>query len=183
MVTVAVYCVPAARLTEGTNIAVVLLAITVPATAAPPVRLKVKLEVFSEELLIASENVTDIDEFINTPVSVFDGNVSDTVGGVVSEVSIAGNDDVASSTTPLPHPERLRPANRAAESMAAAIPDPTALSFDICEALRIEHKTITQVTCHKSEGLENSALRAGWCEGSRQRATRSTPAEYGALIN
>jgi hypothetical protein len=72
VVTVAVYCVPAARLTEGTNIAVVLLAITVPATAAPPVRLKVKLEVFSEELLIASENVADTDEFVATPVAAFD---------------------------------------------------------------------------------------------------------------
>jgi len=138
VVTVAVYCVPAARLTEGTNIAVVLLAITVPATAAPPVRLKVKLEVFSEELLIASENVTDIDEFINTPVSAFDGNVSDTVGGEVSEALTAGDAGKGSSMTPVPHPERLRTANRAAENIAAKILDPTFSTFDIREALRID---------------------------------------------
>ena len=138
VVTVAVYCVPAARLTEGTNIAVVLLAITVPATAAPPVRLKVKLEVFSEELLIASENVTAIDEFTNMPVAAFDGDVSETVGSVVSEVLTAGESGRDSSTAPLPHPERLRPANRVAENMAAKILDRTSLPFDIRVALRID---------------------------------------------
>jgi len=47
--------------------AVVPLAMTVPATGAPPaVRTSVKLLIFSEELFIASEKVTDIDEFTAT---------------------------------------------------------------------------------------------------------------------
>ncbi len=86
VVMVAVYCVPAARLPEGTNSAVVLLVLTVPLTAAPPaVGRRVKLAVLSVERVIASEKVTETEELNVTPVAALSGDVSDTVGGVVSE--------------------------------------------------------------------------------------------------
>jgi hypothetical protein len=89
---VAVYCVLAARLIEGTNIAVLPLRFTAPATAAPPaVGLRVKLAVFSVELVIASVKVADTEELSVTPVAAFAGDVEDTVGGVVSgSVGVTG---------------------------------------------------------------------------------------------
>ncbi len=85
VVMVAVYCVLAARLLEGTNIAVSLLMFTVPVTAVPPaVGRRVKLAVLSVELVIGSEKFADTEEFSVTPVAAFAGDVSDTVGGVVS---------------------------------------------------------------------------------------------------
>jgi hypothetical protein len=86
----------AARLIEGTNIAVLPLRLTAPATAAPPaVGLRVKLAVFSVELVIASVKVADTEEFSARPVAPLAGDVEDTVGGVVSAtvgvpVTIAG---------------------------------------------------------------------------------------------
>jgi hypothetical protein len=83
---VAVYRVLAARGPEGVNVAVLLLTFTVPLTVAPPVVVtRVKLEVFSVELVIASEKVADTDAFVATPVAAFAGDVADTIGGVVSE--------------------------------------------------------------------------------------------------
>ena len=139
VVMVAVYCVFAARLTEGTSIAELLLATTCPVIAAPPdVRTRVKLEVLNEELIIASEKVTDIDEFSNMPVAAFDGDVSETVGGVVSESPASTNCSGASSAPPPPQPKRLRLASRITAYMPATTLDPTFLPFDICQALRIE---------------------------------------------
>jgi hypothetical protein len=85
---VAVYCVLAARAADGVNRAVLPLTLTVPLTAAPPVVLtRVKLAVFSEALVIASEKVADTEAFVATPFAAFAGDVEDTVGGVVSEAA------------------------------------------------------------------------------------------------
>ena len=85
---VAVYCVLAARLTDGTSIAVLPLTTTGPVTAVPPaVGLRVKLAVLSVAFVIASENVADTKELSVTPVAPFAGDVEDTVGGVVSRAA------------------------------------------------------------------------------------------------
>src|SRR4051794_18063211 len=85
VVNVAVYRVLPARLFNGTNVAVFPLPATTPLTAAPPAAGRsVKLELFSVELIIASENVAEMVVLSPTPVSEFPGDVSDTVGGVVS---------------------------------------------------------------------------------------------------
>jgi len=82
---VAVYCVLAARLAEGPNVAVLPLTLTMPVSPVPPaVGAMLKLVVVSVELVIASEKVADTEEFIATPVAAFAGEVEDTVGGVVS---------------------------------------------------------------------------------------------------
>lgn len=79
------YWVLPLRVTEGLNVAVVPLTFTMPPSVAPPaVRLRVKLVVFSVAFVIASERVTDTDEFSATSVAPISGNVSDTAGGVVS---------------------------------------------------------------------------------------------------
>ena len=85
VVMVAVYCVLPARLAVGVKVAVLPLTFTVPVTAVPPeVVASLKLAVVSVELVIASENVADTEEFSATPVAAFAGDVADTVGGVVS---------------------------------------------------------------------------------------------------
>ena len=82
---VAVYWVLPVRLAAGVNRAVLPLTLTVPEIAEPPlVGLSVKLEVFNVELVIASENVAEIEEFDATPRARFCGVVDVTVGGVVS---------------------------------------------------------------------------------------------------
>jgi hypothetical protein len=89
VVMVAVYCVLAARLLEGTSVAVLPLTTTGPLTAAPPaLGRKLKLAVVSVELSIASEKVAETEEFSATPVAAFDGDVEDTVGGVISAVEM-----------------------------------------------------------------------------------------------
>jgi hypothetical protein len=57
---------------------------TVPVTAAPPAVASLKLAVVSVEFVIASENVADTEEFSATPAAAFAGEVTETVGGVVS---------------------------------------------------------------------------------------------------
>ena len=75
-----------ARLEVGVNVAVLPLTVTVPKTLGFPVvtRVNVKVEVFSVELVIASEKVAETDEFSATPTPPFGGDVAVTVGGVVS---------------------------------------------------------------------------------------------------
>lgn len=86
--TLAVYCVVAASWTEGVNCAVFPLTLTVPAIGPPPVvGTRMKLAAFSVELVIALEKVTDTEEFVATSVAAFAGDVADTVGGVVSNVT------------------------------------------------------------------------------------------------
>src|SRR4029079_5023273 len=87
VVKIAVYCVLPARLLNGTKVAVFPLPVTTPLTAAPPAAGRsVKLDVFSVELLIASENVAEMVVFRPTPVSELSGDMSETVGGVVSGI-------------------------------------------------------------------------------------------------
>ena len=129
------YCVLAVRLAEGTNIALLLLAITVPATAVPPaVGLSVKLVVPSEAFDIASEKLAVTEELSVTPVAASAGDVKDTVGGVVSEVAvtIVGviSGGCSADPPPPPQPSRLRLARSAADQMAAETPD-LILPFDI----------------------------------------------------
>jgi hypothetical protein len=116
--------VPAARLLAGTNMAVLLFTITVPATGAPPaVRIRVKLAALSVEFVIASEKVADTEEFSATPAAALAGDVSDTVGGVVSEVVVAVVSGMAevvfsggvSCPLPAPQPNRLKLATSRAE--------------------------------------------------------------------
>ena len=88
MLIVAVYCVLPERPAVGVNVAVVPLILTVPVTADPPeVGRSVKLDVFSVELVIASENVADTEAFRVMPDALFAGDVEDTVGGVESEAA------------------------------------------------------------------------------------------------
>lgn len=104
---VAVYCVFAARLEDGTNIATLPLTEMTPAIAGPPaVGCNVRLADVSVETAIASENVTVINEFNATSVSAFDGEVSRIVGGVVSRAD-SGEDEAspAESTEPPPPPQ------------------------------------------------------------------------------
>ena len=118
VVMVAVYCVFAERLLEGTNMAVFVPTATTPATSEPPdVGRSEKDEVLSVEAAIASEKVADIEVFSEIPVAAFDGDVSDIVGGVLSSVpgkadappeSPTANDGVPSSPPPPPpQPERI----------------------------------------------------------------------------
>jgi hypothetical protein len=97
---------------NGTNVAVFPLLATTPLTAAPPVAGRsVKLALFSVELIIASENVAEMVVFSPTPVSEFSGDVSDTVGGVVSgtdgSAETLGAATKGASTPPAPQPDRL----------------------------------------------------------------------------
>ena len=136
----------AARGADGVNVAVLLLTFTVPLNGAlPAVVTRVKLAVFSVELVIASEKVAETEEFSATAVAAFAGDVSDTVGGVVSEVeeSTAPGNSGGGSPAPPPQPNRLRLASRAAENMPAKILDLTFLPFDIREALRIHFQDHT----------------------------------------
>jgi hypothetical protein len=82
-----------------------------PLTAAPPAAGRsVKLALFSVELIIASENVAEMVVFSPTPVSEFSGDVSDTVGGVVSgvegRVEAAGAATNGASAPPAPQPDK-----------------------------------------------------------------------------
>lgn len=123
VVMVAVYCVFAARLLEGTNMAVLVPTATTPTTLEPPeVGLSEKDEVLSVEADIASEKVADTEAFSEMPVAAFDGDVSDIVGGVVSVVpgepdgpvgNPAVNDEVPSSPPPPPQPKMLTLTSRA----------------------------------------------------------------------
>ena len=128
VVMVAVYCVLAARLTDGTSIAVSLLTTTGPVTAAPPeVGLRVKLAVVNVEFVIDLEKVAETEAFGATPVAPIDGDTSDTVGGVVSAEEVMGAPTFPSTTggsppPPPPQPNRLRLASRhAEENMRAKI--------------------------------------------------------------
>ncbi len=103
VVRVAVYCVLPARAAEGVNVAVLPLMLTVPESAAPPaVGLRVKLEVFSVESVIASEKVADTDEVSATPVAALAGDTEDTVGGVVSGAAAVVNCQVTLAASALP---------------------------------------------------------------------------------
>lgn len=119
VVMVAVYCVFAERLLEGTNMAVLVPTATTPTTSEPPdVGLSEKDEVLSVEAAIASEKVADIEVFSEIPVAAFDGNVSDIVGGVLSSdappESPTANDEAPSSPPPPPpQPERITLATKA----------------------------------------------------------------------
>lgn len=102
----------APRFAEGTNVATLPLATTVPATGAlPVVTFRVKLEAFSVEIFIGSEKVTDIDEFNATSISEFSGDVSDTAGRIVSGTPGANpaTNDGESPSPPLPPPQPYRP--------------------------------------------------------------------------
>ena len=158
------YCVFAARLTEGTSIAVSPLTTTGPVTVAPPaVGRKVKLAVVSVELVIDLEKVADTEEFKATLVSAFDGEVLDTDGGVVSEESVMGATTFPSSTggfsppapPPPPQPNRLRLASRHAEEnmrakILALVDLIFLLPFDMCvpSNLRLNLKRAKQFLCH-----------------------------------
>jgi hypothetical protein len=90
--------------------------------------------------------VAETEAFGATPVAAFDGDVSDTVGGVVSGAegtvgpamfpSITG---ASSPPPPPPQPNRLRLASKAAENTPAEILDSIFffLLFDIREASKI----------------------------------------------
>ena len=78
------------------------LTLTVPVTAAPPVGLRVKLVVFSVELVIASEKLADTEEFSAMPVAAFAGDVEDTVGRVVSGAAAVVNCQLKSAPSALP---------------------------------------------------------------------------------
>ena len=145
---VAVYCVLAARLTEGTSIAVLPLTTTGAVTIAPPaVGLRVKLAMSSVALVIALEKVADTEEFSATPVTALSGDVPETIGGVVSGAGgivappmfPTTNGATSAAPPPPPQPNRLRLASRhAKENMCAKILDPMFLLchllYDIWEA-------------------------------------------------
>ena len=84
VVIVPVYCVLPARSTDGLNVTVLPLTLTVPATAVPPAVASLMLAVLSVALVIASENVAVYEALSATPVAPLAGAVEDTVGGVVS---------------------------------------------------------------------------------------------------
>jgi len=92
-----------ARLPVGVNVAVVPVTFTVPVNAVPPfVVASVKLAVVSVELVIGSEKVADTEEFSATPVTPFNGEVEDTVGGVVSGATVVVNCHVKFAASALP---------------------------------------------------------------------------------
>lgn len=85
VVMVAVYCVSPARAAEGVKVAVLPLMLTDPATAAPSdVRLNVKLVVLRVEPVMASEKVALTVLVVATALAPLEGEVDETVGGVVS---------------------------------------------------------------------------------------------------
>lgn len=140
VVMVAVYCVLAARLAEGTNTTPVPLALTAPTTCAPPVAVfTVKLVMVRLLLSIASEKFADTDVFKLTPVAKFAGEMEETIGGVVSprrgggEFAAVPGPTAVDSPPPPPQPNRITLASNAAAMECARIPDPTLLPFDICE--------------------------------------------------
>jgi hypothetical protein len=163
VVMVAVYCVLAARLTEGTSIAVSPLTTTGPVIAVPPAEgLRVKLAAVSVEFVIDSEKVAETEAFGATPVAAFDGDVSDTVGGVVSGAEGTVGPAMFPSITgvssppppPPPQPNRLRLASSAAQKTPAEIFELTFLLFDIREASRINfqmHNRKLHTTVQKSK--------------------------------
>jgi len=102
VVLVAVYCVLAARVADGVNLAVLPLTLTVPLTAAPPVGANVKLAVVSVALFIASEKLADTEALVATPVAALAGKVVDTVGGVVSGAAAVVKFQVKSAASALP---------------------------------------------------------------------------------
>lgn len=106
---VAVYWVLPARLIAGVNLAVLPLMLTVPLTTAPPeVMASVKVAIVSEEFVIASEKLADIEEFNAIPVAAFDGIVADTIGGVVSGAAPVVKFQLKSALSALP-PESCTP--------------------------------------------------------------------------
>lgn len=84
VVIVAVYCVFAARLDKGVNVAIFELTLTVPAIDAPPAVDSLKVAVVRVDFSIPSEKVTLMVELTPTEVAPFDGDVAETTGGVVS---------------------------------------------------------------------------------------------------
>jgi hypothetical protein len=108
VVIVTAYCVLAARLLDGTNIAVLPLTTTVPLTAAPPLIASRMLEAVRVDLVIASEKVAETEALTATPVAAFAGDVAETLGGVVSRdkepLWIEGAVLAGSSAPPLPPP-------------------------------------------------------------------------------
>ena len=97
----------AARTVAGLKITTLPPMLTVPATAVPPVLTRVKLAVVSVEFLIVSENLADTVGLDAMPVAAFFGDVTVTVGLVVSstvvvekfQVKSAGNGFPATSFT------------------------------------------------------------------------------------
>lgn len=87
----------------GVNLAVAPLMLTVPLTIAPPeVVASVKVAVVSEEFVIASEKLADIEEFNAMPVAAFAGIVADTIGGVVSGATPVVKFQLKSALSALP---------------------------------------------------------------------------------
>src|SRR5688572_28192468 len=80
----AVYVVPKARAALGVNVAVVPEVVTLPATAAPPAGVRVKVDVVSEVAATASENVAVTVVFLATLLAPAAGVVAVTVGAVRS---------------------------------------------------------------------------------------------------
>src|SRR5262245_33290950 len=82
---VAVYCVFAARLAVGANVAELPTPDTVPVTGALfDACLSEKVEAWKSVLSITSEKVADSEEFKATPSSAFSGAVAETIGRIVS---------------------------------------------------------------------------------------------------
>lgn len=122
VVMVAVYCVLGARPEEGINTTPLPTALTVPATAAPPlVVFTVKLAVVRVVVRIASEKPAATDAFKPTPVARFEGEMNDTVGAVVSTgtaadefADVPGPTDAVPPLSPLPpQPDKPRLASNA----------------------------------------------------------------------
>jgi len=127
VVTVAVYCVFGVKGGEGRSIAELELVSTTPATV-PPAVLNVNEASFTVAAVMDSENMTDMAEFNETPLSPFDGEVSDTVGRIVSGAPSAKpgtNDSALPESPPLPQPDRLPHASTAAKAIPARRLDPS----------------------------------------------------------
>jgi hypothetical protein len=84
VVSMAVYCVLAARLANGVKVAPLLVVLIVPDTAVPERVATLKVADVTVVFRIVSEKATLIAEFTPTAIALFAGEVEDTVGGVVS---------------------------------------------------------------------------------------------------
>ena len=140
VVMVTVYCVLAARLLDGTNIAVLPLTTTVPLTAAPPLTASRMLEPVRVDLVMASEKVAETEALTPTPVAIFAGDVAETVGGVVSgdkaplwiEGAVEGA-VLAGSSAPPPPPQPARPSKASipARNSLATVLQPIGSRFGV----------------------------------------------------
>jgi hypothetical protein len=128
LVIIAVYCVFARRLAEGTSVAVLPLTTTCPAIAPPPaVRISRKFPVFRVALAIGSEKVADTEVLSATPVVPFGGAASETIGGVASgsvevrvDASCAGA-TIGGSPVPAPQPNKVRMEKMLANNIRAVL--------------------------------------------------------------